>query len=97
MQREVIVRFKFFRAFVVVAFLFNGAAFFAAFVFSPFIAYAAAVLTLAWFAWCIRCANCGKSPFVKRRGSLRIGMPIPERKCSKCGRDFLSGGPLRLE
>lgn len=90
MPREVIVRFKFFRSFVVVAFLFNAAAFFAAFVYNPFISYAASVLTLAWLAWSIRCPNCGKSPYVKRRGSLRIGVPIPESKCSHCGQELLS-------
>lgn len=91
MQRDVIVRLKFFRSFLVVAFLFNAAAFFAAFVYTPFISYVAALVTLEWFVWCIRCVNCGGSPFIKRHGSLRIGIPIPERKCSKCGRDFLTG------
>jgi transposase-like protein len=97
MQTEVIVRFKFFRFFVVVAFFFNATAFFASFVFNPFISYAAAVLTLAWLTWCIQCAKCGKSPFVKWSGSLRIGIPIPESKCSKCGRYFLSNEMLKLE
>lgn len=97
-MRDVIVRFKFFRSFVVGAFLLNAAAFFAAFVFdNPFFSFAAAVLTLAWLSWCIRCANCGKSPFIKKIGTSLIGIPIPERKCSKCGRDFQSTEPLRLD
>lgn len=97
MRQEVIVHFRFFRSLVVVAFLFNAAAFFASFVFNPFISFVAGVLTLAWVAWCIRCANCGKSPFIKWKGSLRIGIPIPERKCSKCGQDFRSREPQNLE
>lgn len=98
MQKEVIVRFKFFRSFVVVAFLFNAAGLLAAFVFDNcFISFVAAFLTLAWLAWCIRCANCDKSPFIKRAGSLRIGIPIPERTCSKCGRDFRSSEPPKLK
>lgn len=90
MPRDVIVRFKFFRSFLVVAFVLNLGAFF---FYKPFISYVAALLTVALIAWCIRCANCGKSPYIKWAGSLRIGIPIPERKCSKCGRDFLSGEP----
>lgn len=35
----------------------------------------------------IKCAKCGKSPYVLHRGPLRIGSPIPERKCSNCGYD----------
>ena len=89
MPREVIVRFKFFRSFLVVAFLVNAAAFLAAFVYNAFISYVAALLTLAWFAWCVRCPNCSRSPYIKRRGSLRIGVPIPETKCSNCGRDLV--------
>lgn len=94
MQRDVIIRFKFFRSFLIVGFLINGTALF---FYRPFISYLVAFLTLAWISWCIRCANCGKSPFIKWAGSARIGIPIPERKCSKCGRDFRSGEPLKLD
>lgn len=93
MRRNVIVGFRFFRSFVIAAFLFNSVAFFASFVLNAFVSFAAALLTLAWLGWCIRCSNCGRSPFVKRRGALRIGIPIPERTCSKCGRDFLGPNP----
>ena len=97
MQRDVIIRFKFFRSFFPVAFLLNAVAFFASFVLNPFFSFSGVALTLAWLAWCIRCANCGKSPFIKWAGTARIGIPIPECKCSKCGRDFRSSEPLKLE
>jgi hypothetical protein len=97
MQRDVVVRFKFFRSFVGVAFLLNAAAFFASAIYNPFFSYGTVLLTLGWFGWCIRCANCGKSPFIKWAGAARIGIPIPERKCSKCGRDFRSTEPVKLE
>lgn len=94
MSRDVIIRFKFFRSLLIVAFLVNGAALF---FYRPFVSFLVMCLTLAWLNWCIRCANCGKSPFIKWAGSARIGIPIPERKCSKCGRDFRSSEPLKLE
>lgn len=71
-----------------VSFLFNVVASFAADLYGSFMAFLAVFLTLAWLSWCIRCANCGHSPFVRRRGSLRIGTAIPELKCSGCGRDY---------
>ena len=93
MSRDVIVQFKCFRSFVVVSFLGNALAFLAAFVFhNPFVAFVTAVLTLGWLSWCIRCIHCGKSPFIKVAGSTRIGIPIPEYKCSKCGRSFYDDG-----
>jgi hypothetical protein len=90
MLRAVIIRFRFFRSFLIAGFVINGAALF---FFKPFVSFVVAFLTLAFIVWCIRCVRCGKSPFVKWAGSSRIGIPIPERKCSKCGRDFFSDEP----
>lgn len=84
---SVVVRMKFFRSFFLVGALANGAALF---FFSPFISFVVALLTLGFAANCIKCAKCGKSPYVLHRGSLRIGSPIPERKCSNCGYDARS-------
>lgn len=81
---SVVVRIKFFRSFFLVGALANGAALF---LFSPFIAFGVALLTLGFVANNIKCAKCGKSPYVLHRGSVRIGSPIPERKCSNCGYD----------
>lgn len=98
MPGNVIVRFKCFRPFVVVSFLGNALAFLGAFLLNnPFISFAVSVLTLAWLSWCIRCPECGKSPFEKVAGSSRIGIPIPEYKCSRCGRSFLSDGKGSLD
>lgn len=97
MQRDVIVRFKCFKSFVVVAFLVNSMAFFAAFSLNVFILYVTTVLTLAYFTWCVRCATCGKSPFVKWVKSLRIGIPIPERRCSRCGRNYSRDAAEKLD
>jgi hypothetical protein len=82
MSLEAVVRFRFFKSFFVVAFLVNGAALF---VFRPLLSFIVAMATLAFIAWCIRCSNCGKSPYILWRGALRIGSAIPERTCSKCG------------
>lgn len=85
---SVVLRIKFFRSFFVVGFLANGAALF---LFNPFVSFVVAVLTLGFVANCIECAKCRKSPYVLHRGSLRIGSPIPERKCSNCGYDAGGG------
>jgi hypothetical protein len=81
---SVVVRVKFFRSFFLGGALANAAALF---LFSPFVSFVVALLTLGVAATCIKCAKCGKSPYVLHQGSLRIGSPIPERKCSKCGYD----------
>lgn len=92
--KEVTVRFRFFRSFYVSVFLINAAALI---FFKPFISFAAAFLAIAWIAWCIRCPTCDKSPFLKLVGSSPIGIPIPERKCSKCGRDFVTDTAAKVD
>jgi hypothetical protein len=95
MTRHVVVRFRFFRSFLVVGALANGSAMFFWF---PFFSYAVVLLTLGLVAMCFSCVTCGKSPFVLIRNSLRIGSPIPERVCSRCGTDFTAVelSPTRL-
>jgi hypothetical protein len=95
MTRHVVVRFRFFRSFLVVGALANGGAMFFWF---PFISYAVALLSLGLVAMCFSCVTCGKSPFILIRNSLRIGSPIPERICSRCGTDFtlVEPSPTRL-
>lgn len=88
MQRAVIIRFKFFRSFLIAGFLINGAALF---FFKPFVSFVVAVLTLAFVAWCIRCVKCDKSPYIRLWGRLRIGTAIPETTCSRCGHKFTEG------
>lgn len=82
MLKAATVRFRLFRPFFVVAFIANAAAMFAS---EPWVSFLVAFLTVAFVVWAVRCAKCGKSPFVKRVGTSRIGIPIPERTCSKCG------------
>jgi DNA-directed RNA polymerase subunit RPC12/RpoP len=94
MQRDVTIRLKFFRSILVVGFIVNGAALF---FYRPFVSYLVVLLTLTWIASCIRCANCGKSPYVKQVGSSRIGIPVPELRCSKCGREFRADEPGTIE
>lgn len=76
------VRFRFLRAFFAVAFIGNAAAQFAN---EPWVSFVVAFATITFVVWAIRCANCGKSPYVKWMGTSRIGIPVPELKCSKCG------------
>lgn len=85
MIRFAVVRFKFLRSFFLTFAVLNGLVLF--FV-SPLISFAFSILTLALVAMCIRCPECGKSPYIIRSGSLRIGTPIPEGICSKCGHTF---------
>lgn len=81
-----LVRFKHLRWFLIVAFIGNGAGFFASFIIgNPFVSFVVASLTLAAVSDCIRCGTCDKSPFVFRRGIWTIGSIIPESVCSKCG------------
>jgi hypothetical protein len=85
MSRDVIVRLKFFRSILITVFLANGAALFFD---RPFASFLVAFLSLVWIIWCIRCATCGKSPFIRWVGRARVGVPVPEIKCSRCGREF---------
>lgn len=87
-MRTVVVRLRLFRYLSSVLFAANAAALLLR---SPFASFLVAMLSLACVDWCIRCANCGKSPFVKWKGQLRIGIPLPERQCSKCGWDAARG------
>lgn len=87
MLNDVVVRLKFLRSFLVLAFLANGGILF---LYRPLVSFIVAFFTAAWFAWCIRCPMCGKSPFIKLMGRSTIGSAIPERKCSRCGTDFLA-------
>jgi len=80
-----VVEFRCFRAFVVVAFLGNGLAFFVSFLTNAFFSYAAACLTLLALSLCIRCGRCGKTPYTLLRPPFAIGSPVPERVRSKCG------------
>ena len=84
---SVVIRFKFFRSFFVAGFLLNGAALF---FFKPFVSYLVAFVTLVFIVACIRCPRCDKSPYIKLVGAMRIGSPIPERICSRCGKNFLT-------
>ena len=90
MLKAATIRFGFVRLFFIVAFLINGAAMFAN---EPSVSFLVAFLTIAFVVWSIRCAKCGKSPFVKWVGTSRIGIPIPERKCSKCGQQLFVDQP----
>jgi hypothetical protein len=83
----VTIRLKFFRSFLVVGILVNMAAMF---FFKPLVSYLVALLTLGFVAASIRCTRCGKSPYIKVRGEMRIGSPIPERICSRCGKNFMT-------
>ena len=90
MTADVTIRFKYFRSFFLVGFLANGMAMFATAVTdSPLFSDAAAWATLVFALFCIRCPNCGKSPFILIRGTSHIGSPIPERTCSRCGTTML--------
>src|SRR5579862_5588399 len=87
MPRQPILRFRFFRSFLLIGFLVNAGAVFAN---RPFVSYIAAFSTLAFVAFCFRCARCGKSPYTLIRKYARIGSPVPERVCSRCGFNFLT-------
>ena len=87
MSKDVVVRFKFFRSFLLIGFLANGAAMF---FFNPLLSYLVAMVTLVLISGCIRCTNCDKYPFVIKKDFLHIGTPFPERVCSGCGHSFAS-------
>ena len=87
-MRTVVVRLRMFRALSSVLFAANAAALLFR---SPLVSFVVAMLSLAFVDWSIRCANCGKSPFVKWKGRLRVGIPLPEQKCSRCGWDAVRG------
>lgn len=76
------VSLRFYRTLIVVVFALNGVAIWFS---SPLISLFATIATIGFLTFCIRCSVCGKSPYIWRRGSLRIGSAIPERACSRCG------------
>jgi hypothetical protein len=86
MQKIAVIRLRFFRSFLILGWLANGAAMF---FFHPFVSYMVGLLSLLFVISCIRCANCGKSPYILWKGRHRIGFPVPEVVCSKCGNNHL--------
>jgi len=84
---DAVVRFRFFRWYGVAIFLVYGAALYLSFYAGP-LAVMLSFLAIGLSSFCIGCPRCGKSPYVVHRGPLRIGVPIPERVCSKCAHDM---------
>jgi len=85
-SNSVVVRFRWFRSFLIAAFLLNGGALF---FFNPGLSFLVAFLSVCGIVGCISCPRCGKSPYILKRGPLRIGSPIPERICSRCGQSMI--------
>jgi len=81
-----VVKFRSLRWFALLGMLLTGAS---VFLLNPFVTYAVAVLWLGAMAFFVRCPTCDKSPYVLKRGPFNIGSPVPEQKCSNCGRDLL--------
>jgi hypothetical protein len=83
-----VVRFRFFRWYGAAIALLYGAALYLSFYAGPLAVMLSFLLVGLSLFFCIACPRCGKSPYVLHRGGLRIGVPIPERVCSKCAHDM---------
>jgi hypothetical protein len=83
-----VVRFRFFRWYGVATFFLYGAALYLSFYAGPLAVMLSFLLTGLSMSFCIVCPRCGKSPYIVHRGEFRIGVPIPERVCSKCSNDM---------
>jgi hypothetical protein len=90
---DAVVRFRFFRWYGVAISLLYGAALYLSFYAGPLAVILSFLLIGLSMLFCIVCPRCGKSPYVLYRGGLRIGVPIPERVCSKCAHDAIAADP----